>query len=110
MTFDVEGDHVQNKPCVQCPLDHCLLRGKHGRIPMVLGALTRPCRVGQNGPGAAANLLPISLVQSVLLALQNNMDIKVERLSPLIREEEVRREAGVFSPQGWALRPAPIGP
>src|SRR4029453_3306991 len=50
----------------------------------------------RTGPGAAANLLPISLVQSVLLALQNNIDIKVERLSPLIREEEVRREAGVF--------------
>lgn len=50
----------------------------------------------RTGPGAAANLLPISLVQSVLLALQNNMDIKVERLSPLIREEEVRREAGAF--------------
>jgi outer membrane protein TolC len=41
-------------------------------------------------------LLPISLAQSVMLALQNSMDLKVERLSPLIREEEVRREAGVF--------------
>jgi outer membrane protein len=47
-------------------------------------------------PEAVANLLPISLVQSVLLALQNSLDIKVERLSPLIREEEVRREAGAF--------------
>ena len=47
-------------------------------------------------PEAVANKLPISLMQSVLLALQNNMDIKVERLSPLIRKEEVRREAGAF--------------
>ena len=46
--------------------------------------------------GPQPTLLPISLVQSVILALQNNMDIKVERLSPLIREEEVRREAGAF--------------
>ena len=52
--------------------------------------------LARTGSGAAANLLPISLVQSVILALQNNMDIKVERLSPLIREEEVRREAGAF--------------
>ena len=49
-----------------------------------------------SNPEAPANSLPISLVQSVLLALQNNMDIKVERLGPLIREEEVRREAGAF--------------
>jgi hypothetical protein len=41
-------------------------------------------------PETVANKLPISLMQSVLLALQNNMDIKVERLSPLIRKEEVR--------------------
>jgi outer membrane protein TolC len=41
-------------------------------------------------------VLPISLKHSVVLALQNNMDIKIERLSPLIREEEIRREAGAF--------------
>jgi outer membrane protein len=45
---------------------------------------------------AAVNVLPISLEHSVVLALQNNMDIKIERLSPLIREEEIRREAGAF--------------
>jgi outer membrane protein len=45
---------------------------------------------------ATSNLFSISLVDSVILALQNNMDIKVERLNPLIREEEVRREAGAF--------------
>ena len=50
----------------------------------------------RTAPGATATLLPISLTQSVMLALQNSMDIKVERLSPLIREEEVRREAGAF--------------
>ena len=47
-------------------------------------------------PGVVGTLLPISRVQSVMLALQNNMDLKVERLNPLIREEEVRREAGAF--------------
>jgi outer membrane protein len=50
----------------------------------------------RTGPEARTKLLPISLVDSVILALQNSMDIKVERLSPLIREEEVRREAGAF--------------
>jgi outer membrane protein len=45
---------------------------------------------------AGVNVLPISLGHSVVLALQNNMDIKLERLSPLIREEEIRREAGAF--------------
>jgi outer membrane protein len=47
-------------------------------------------------PDAATNELPISLAHSVVLALQNNMEVKVERLTPLIREEEVRREAGAF--------------
>src|SRR5262245_62013363 len=62
-----------------------------------LSALT-PADVGsaRTSPEAAAKLLPISLVQSVILALQNSMEVKVERLSPLIREEEVRREAGAF--------------
>jgi len=45
---------------------------------------------------APAGVLPISLRQSVLLALQNNTDISIERLGPPIREEEVRREAGAF--------------
>jgi outer membrane protein TolC len=40
--------------------------------------------------------LPLTLQQSVLLALQNNRDIKLEQLNPRIREEDVRREAGVF--------------
>ena len=46
--------------------------------------------------GVVGTLLPVSRVQSVMLALQNNMDLKVERLNPLIREEEVRRETGAF--------------
>jgi outer membrane protein len=50
----------------------------------------------RTSPEASANVLPISLEHSVMLALENNMDIKVERLMPLIREEEVRGEAGVF--------------
>jgi outer membrane protein len=45
---------------------------------------------------ATSKTLPISLEQSVMLALQNNMDVRIERLSPLIRAEEVRREGGVF--------------
>jgi len=47
-------------------------------------------------PDGATNELPISLAHSVVLALQNNMEVKVERLTPLIREEEVRRESGAF--------------
>jgi outer membrane protein TolC len=65
-----------------------------------------PAHAGEVGPGegmrhdvqsqAAAATLPLTLQQSVLLALHNNMDIRVERLTPLIRAEEVRREAGAF--------------
>ena len=47
-------------------------------------------------PHAVTNELPISLAHSVVLVLQNNLEVKVERLTPLIREEEVRREAEVF--------------
>jgi outer membrane protein len=62
----------------------------HCPLPPVEGALA------STSPGAAANELPISLAHSVVLALQNNMEVKVERLTPLIREEEVRRETGAF--------------
>jgi outer membrane protein TolC len=52
---------------------------------------------GASAPeGPAALQLPLSLQQSVVLALQNNLEVKVERLNPLIREEDVRREAGAF--------------
>jgi outer membrane protein len=77
----------------------------HPRLrPMSLvDAAPAPSTIGSNsGPSSESNghVLPISLYQSVVLALQNNMDVKLERLTPLIREEEVRREAGVFfSPQ-----------
>lgn len=43
-----------------------------------------------------SNELPLSLHQSVVLALQNSMDVRVERLNPLIKEEEVRKEASAF--------------
>jgi outer membrane protein TolC len=52
---------------------------------------------GASAPeGPAALQLPLSLQQSVVLALQNNLEVKVERLNPLIREEDVRREAAAF--------------
>jgi outer membrane protein len=68
----------------------------------------------RTSPEAAPNVLPISLEHSVMLALENNMDIKVERLTPLIREEEVRGETGVFfAPRmsleagtDWSKKPA----
>ena len=44
----------------------------------------------------ATKAVQLSLEQCVILALQNNLDVRIERLSPLIREEEVRREAGAF--------------
>jgi outer membrane protein len=52
--------------------------------------------LASSSPDAAMNELPISLAHSVVLMLQNNMEVKVERLTPLIREEEVRRETGAF--------------
>jgi outer membrane protein TolC len=48
------------------------------------------------GPEGWPHELPLSLYQSVVLALHNSLDMRVERLHPLIREEEVRKEAGVF--------------
>jgi outer membrane protein len=64
--------------------------------PWLFGLTPADATPARASAEAVANRLPISLVQSVMLALQNNMDIKVERLSPLIRKEEVRREAGAF--------------
>jgi outer membrane protein len=62
-----------------------------------IAALTPADTASANtSPEAPASVLPISLRQSVLLALQNNTDINIERLGPPIREEEVRREAGAF--------------
>lgn len=47
----------------------------------------------------AADLLPLSLRESVLLALQNNTEVRIERLNPRIREEDVERERGTFYPR-----------
>ena len=50
-------------------------------------------------PEGTGTQLPVSLVQSVMLALQNNQELQVERLTPLIRAEEVRKEKGPFLPR-----------
>lgn len=50
---------------------------------------------GVQAEGSTATL-PLTLQQGVILALHNNMEIKVERLTPLIRAEDVRKEAGAF--------------
>jgi outer membrane protein TolC len=42
--------------------------------------------------------LELTLKEAVLLALVNNIDIKVERLQPLIAETEVTAEESVFDP------------
>ncbi|MFN3477125.1 MAG: TolC family protein, partial [Candidatus Methylomirabilales bacterium] len=47
----------------------------------------------------AADLLPLSLRDGVLLALQNNPEIRIERLNPRIREGDVERERGAFYPR-----------
>lgn len=47
----------------------------------------------------AADLLPLSLRDGVLLALQNNPEVRIERLNPRIREEDVERERGAFYPR-----------
>jgi outer membrane protein len=68
------------------------------RIPSLYAADTTVAITGTSsvpGDGFPAEL-PLSLYQGVLLALQNNLDVRVERLTPLIREAEVGKEAGVF--------------
>lgn len=55
---------------------------------------------GSLGAEGAAATLPLTLEQSVLLALQHNRELRLERLNPLIREQDVRREAAaLFSPR-----------
>lgn len=48
--------------------------------------------------GGSAEPMVLSLQEAVYLALLNNRDIKIERLTPRIREEETRRERAGFHP------------
>lgn len=48
-------------------------------------------------PGTA-EVLPLTLQDAAHLALSNNPEIKTERLTPLIREEEIRGERAAFHP------------
>jgi outer membrane protein TolC len=86
----------------------CLLALFLMAAAVLTASQTRAATAGERAPVPAsttlrrtavegtAHQLPISLAQSVLLALQNNQELQVERLSPLIRDEEVRRETGAF--------------
>ena len=47
------------------------------------------------GEGA---LQPISLQQSIALALQNNTGLKIDRLNPVLASNEVRRARSIFDP------------
>ena len=79
-------------------------------VPMVLGANTRPCRVGQNRSGCRSQLVAdLSRAErpSGIAEQYGHQSRTPESADPGGGGAE---EAGVFSPQGWALRPAPIGP
>jgi len=68
------------------------------RIPPLYAATSNVTitAIGNLRSKSFAGEFPLSLYQGVLLALQNNLDVRLERLTPLIGQEEVRKEAGVF--------------
>jgi outer membrane protein TolC len=47
----------------------------------------------------SSQLLPLSLEKSILLALENNVEIVLERLNPQIGAAEVTKERGAFDPK-----------
>lgn len=54
---------------------------------------------GQAVPEISEGLtLPLSLSEAVTLALENNIDIRVERFNPAIQQARVTQEKGVFDP------------
>lgn len=77
-----------------------------GTILQSLGVLVGPTIASAagdgGGSGAAAGqaeegeTVPLSLRESVFLALRNNVEIRIERMNPQIREEELKKEEGAF--------------
>jgi outer membrane protein TolC len=51
-------------------------------------------------PALAAEVEPVSLTlrEAVLMALERNLDLKIERYEPFIAHEEIRRAKGEFDP------------
>ncbi len=68
-----------------------LMRPAHAGSTEVGTGSVAPRETGSDG-----TMLPLSLQQTVLLALDHNPDIRIDSLIPLIREEEVGKEQGAF--------------
>lgn len=72
--------------------------------PMVaLGAETGPAVQPTPAAGSpAAKVLTLSVQESILLALKNNLDIAIENFNPRIRETDVVSAEAVFDPSAFA--------
>lgn len=77
----------------------------------LLGALGPAAALGGEGAGAGPRLdltvaqagggMGLSLKESVALALQNNLDVAIERFTPQIREQDLQGEEAAFHPSAF---------
>jgi len=51
---------------------------------------------------SGAQAIPLSLEEAIRLALENNLDVKVQRFGPLIGAERMREVRGAFDPELFA--------
>jgi outer membrane protein TolC len=63
-------------------------------------------RVAQQGEmrtpaGTAPGALPLSMRESIALALKNNLDIAIEGFNPQLREQDLTSEKSVFDPSAF---------
>jgi outer membrane protein len=74
-------------------------------IPILAGLLLWPAAVfaqPASSPGQSEKVLDLSVEEVVLLVLQNNRDIRVQQLNPVIAGSFVLLERGEFDPEVFA--------
>jgi len=83
------------------PLLPSAARGDDNSTPLNLDLKVAQATAGQTPPVPLAGVMPLSLRDSIVLSLRNNLDIQVEGFNPRINEQALIGQKAVFDPSAF---------
>lgn len=83
------------------PLLPSAARGDDSSTPLNLDLKVAQATAGQTPPVPLAGVMPLSVRDTIVLALRNNLDIQVEGFNPRINEQALIFQKAVFDPSAF---------
>jgi outer membrane protein len=83
-----------------------MVSGGEAPPPLALDLQVAQIGAAQTPPRSGSGVLPLSMKESIALALKGNLDIAIEGFTPQIRDQDLLTEKSVFDPSAFleALR------